>query len=89
MKEIKVANGIQEDYSLKLSYNKFKNGLGLPHVFQDGSYAGDHTFYHGYTENYMDYSWQGSLPVDSTKLRKGFYSSGNNKFKGKIYSIYK
>ncbi len=34
------------------------HSFGLPHVFQGGSYAGKHTFYHGYTDNYMDYSWQ-------------------------------
>ena len=37
----------------------------------------------------MDYSCQRGLPIDPADLRKGFYTSGNNKFKGKMYSLYK
>ncbi|WP_051285053.1 hypothetical protein [Aequorivita capsosiphonis] len=65
------------------------HSFGLPHVFQGGSYAGKHTFYHGYTDNYMDYTWQLGRPIDSKDLSKGFYSSGNNKYKGKMFSLFK
>ncbi len=61
------------------------HSFGLPHVFQGGSFAGPYTFYHGYTENYLDYTWQaGSLDRVGRLL-----GSGDNKFKGKMYSFYK
>jgi len=65
------------------------HSLGLPHVFQGGSYAGKHKFYHGYSENYMDYTWQKGRLVDPSDPSKGYYTSGSNKFKGKMYSFYK
>lgn len=79
-------SALKDDHTI---IHEAAHSLGLPHIFQGGSYAGKHTFYHGYTENYMDYTWQLGLPVDATDLTKGFYSSGDNKFKGKMYSFYK
>ncbi|MFK7050959.1 hypothetical protein FLACOL_02466 [Flavobacterium columnare] len=61
------------------------HSLSLPHVFQTGNSA-KHTFYHGYTDNYMNYTWQKGAPVPGGG---GFYGSGDNKYKGKMYSFYK
>lgn len=59
------------------------HSLSLPHVFQEGSRA-RHTFYHGYTDNYMDYTWQAGV------FRNGqLYSSGPNIYKGKMFSFFK
>lgn len=75
-------SALEDDHTI---VHEAAHSLGLPHVFQRGSSAGRHTFYHGYTENYMDYVWQaGSLDANGDLL-----SSGSNKFKGKMYSFYK
>lgn len=42
-----------------------------------------------YSANYIDYPWQLGRPVDRKDLSKGFYSSGNNKKKKNIFSLYK
>ena len=60
------------------------HSLSLPHVFQSGTSA-KYTFYHGYTDNYMDYTWQKGLPAPGGV----FYSTGNNKYNGKMYSFFK
>ena len=60
------------------------HSLSLPHVFQDGNLA-KYTFYHGYTDNYMDYTWQKGLPAPGGR----FYGTGNNKYNGKMHSFYK
>lgn len=51
------------------------HSFGLPHTFQEGSYAGPHIFYQGYTDAYMDYDW--SQP------------SSANIYSGKMFSFYK
>lgn len=61
------------------------HSLSLPHVFQEGSYAGKHTFYHGYTDNYMDYTWQRG--PNNASGRKT--SSGRNVHEGNMYSFFK
>lgn len=42
-----------------------------------------------YSANYMDYSWQLGRPIDPKDLSKGFYSSGDNKNKNKMFSLFK
>lgn len=37
----------------------------------------------------MDYSWQFGPPIDPMDLSKGFYSSGDNKNKDKMFSLFK
>jgi len=37
----------------------------------------------------MDYSWQLGRPIDPKDLSKGFYSSGDNKNKNKMFSLFK
>lgn len=59
------------------------HSLSLPHVFQEGARA-KHTFYHGYTDNYMDYTWQAGVFRNGT-----LFSSGANAHKGKMYSFFK
>lgn len=59
------------------------HSLSLPHVFQEGSSA-KHTFHHGYTDNYMDYTWQAGVFRNGT-----LFSSGSNAFKGKMFSFFK
>ncbi len=44
-----------------------------------------HIFHRGYTDNYMDYDWQ----IGASAPSGGYYSSGDNKFKGKMYSLFK
>ncbi len=74
-------SGLLHDHTI---VHECGHSLSLPHVFQEGSLA-KHTFHHGYTDNYMDYTWQKGSPVPGG----GFYSSGNNKHNGKMYSFYK
>ncbi len=67
------------------------HSLSLPHVFQSGSLA-KHTFYHGYTDNYMDYTWQAGSIVTTTiggRRVNTLGSSGANKFNNKMFSFYK
>jgi hypothetical protein len=61
------------------------HSLSLPHVFQGGTSA-KHTFYQGYTDNYMDYTWQNGAVAPGGG---GFVGTGDNKYKGKMYSLYK
>ena len=39
----------------------------------------------GYTDNYMDYTWQRG----ENDSRGGFFSTGDNTYKGKMYSFFK
>ncbi|OAB78236.1 zinc metalloprotease [Cochleicola gelatinilyticus] len=59
------------------------HSFSLPHVFSASLSPFD--FYQGYTDNYMDYTWQRGSPSPSG----GYYSSGDNKYKGKMYSLFK
>lgn len=59
--------------------------FSLTHVFTQGQYNSPFIFYKGYTDNYMDYDWQRGSPAPSG----GFYTSGDNKNKGKMFSLFK
>ncbi|WP_018628152.1 hypothetical protein [Niabella aurantiaca] len=73
-------SGLLHDHTI---VHECGHSLSLPHVFQEGSLA-KHTFYHGYTDNYMDYTWMAGI------YRNGqLYSSGPNKYNGKMYAFYK
>jgi len=68
------------------------HSFGLPHVFQGGSFAGPYTFYHGYTDNYMDYTWQ--MGARRIVVRNGRRvavagSSGPNVHRGNMHGLYK
>jgi hypothetical protein len=70
------------------------HSLSLPHIFMaaEGTFkvSSSHVFYKGYTDNYMDYEWQqGAIVWDSVKNKWNRYSSGDNKYKGKMYSFFK
>lgn len=67
------------------------HSFSLPHVFQEGSMA-RHSFYHGYTDNYMDYTWQAGNIITVTRNGRRIQvlgSSGANKFDGKMFSFFK
>lgn len=67
------------------------HSLSLAHVFQEGALT-DYTFYHGYTDNYMDYDWQmGNLIYTVKNGRRSLTptSSGSNIYSGKMYSFFK
>ncbi|UOX32518.1 hypothetical protein LXD69_10690 [Flavobacterium sediminilitoris] len=59
------------------------HSLSLPHIFS--SALSSFEFYHGYTDNYMDYEWQ----KGNRAPNGSYYSSGDNKFKGNMYSLFK
>ncbi|WP_314809493.1 hypothetical protein [Capnocytophaga granulosa] len=59
------------------------HSLSLPHIFDDD--LSQFPFYWGYTDNYMDYTWQRG----ENDSRGGFFSTGDNTYKGKMYSFFK
>lgn len=59
------------------------HSLSLPHIFSTA--LSPFEFYHGYTDNYMDYEWQKGNAAPSG----GYFSSGDNKYKGNMYSFFK
>lgn len=60
------------------------NSFSLTHAFQEGIHNSPHIFYNGYTDNYMDYTWQAGT------FRNGkLYSSGANMYKDKMFSFFK
>ncbi len=82
-------SGLLDDHTI---VHEGGHSYGLPHVFQEGSFAGPHTFYHGYTDNYMDYKWQAGniiIKIVKGKKVKRLGSSGPNVYKGKMFSFFK
>ena len=73
-------SGLLHDHTI---VHECGHSLSLPHVFQEGNLA-RHSFYHGYTDNYMDYTWQQGQRISGI-----VYSSGQNKFDGKMFSFFK
>jgi len=65
------------------------HSYSLPHIFMEPygilKVSSSHVFYQGYTDNYMDYTWQ----KGSRSPSGGYYSSGDNVHKGKMYSLFK
>lgn len=59
------------------------HSFSLPHIFSTS--MSKFEFYHGYTDNYMDYNWQ----KGNRSPNGGFYSSGNNFHSGKMFSFFK
>ena len=59
------------------------HSLSLPHIFDDD--LSQFPFYWGYTDNYMDYTWQ----IGESDGSGGFFSTGDNIYKGKMYSFFK
>ncbi len=73
-------SGLLHDHTI---VHECGHSLSLPHVFQQGTLA-RHSFYHGYTDNYMDYTWQkGALTP------RGVSSTGANKYDKKMFSFFK
>ena len=64
------------------------HSLSLPHIFSEellSLFGFDFVFYQGYTDNYMDYTWQrGGNDSNGDPL-----STGNNVYKDKMYSFFK
>jgi len=65
------------------------HSFSLPHIFMEAGgklkVSSSHIFHRGYTDNYMDYEWQ----IGARAPSGGYYSSGDNKYKGKMYSLFK
>jgi hypothetical protein len=60
------------------------HSLSLPHVFETAGTI-KHTFFHGYTDNVMDYTWQKGLPTGTGS----FYKSADNVYFGKMFAFFK
>lgn len=59
------------------------HSFSLPHIFSAS--LSTFNFYQGYCDNYMDYNWQKGAPAPGG----GFYGSGDNVHKGKMFSLFK
>ena len=59
------------------------HSLSFHHIFDDD--LSKFPFYWGYKDNYMDYTWQRG----ENDSRGGFFSTGDNTYKGKMYSFFK
>ncbi|MFQ1011526.1 hypothetical protein ACFX2U_01535 [Gilliamella apicola] len=85
---------IFRDY-LKKDFNivhELGHSFSLPHTFQrdEKKYKPQHSFYRGYTENYMDYEKKYiKPPVNSNFKNKNTVFRAFNNYKDNMYSFYK
>jgi hypothetical protein len=73
--------GLQDGFTI---IHEAGHSFSLPHIFEDDSSLTDIHFYQGYTDNYMDYTWQAGNMVN-----RRMQPSGDNMYIGRMFSFFK
>ena len=80
-------NSLKKDFTI---VHELGHSFSLPHTFQrdEKKYKPQHSFYEGYTENFMDYEKKYINPTVNSNFKNTIARTSNN-YKDNMYSFYK